>query len=351
MRDESSYLTISTDMKIKAVDPNVADNLGLFNQYKIKLLQLSGAICFVFNNRLKRTSYTSFQMNNNQIMYTDEVTDSSIECGIILFRISLDVIKPQIMIDNQAKERDLEDLTLKACQNNVCTYLTTMQEKKIEVDTIRKDRTTYNVQRMNTLIFDKLSKIVCETFLADVKRQKSKWIKDPVSFNTVQGMADLTNLYTNYKSTGLCKAQRKDIKSTILALATALKKYWAKNSAYKNPPGTTSGKPKGLAKWRFDHTAKNHTDSEGNQFVWCKKHVQKYENRIQSGMYMPGPHDHEKCQRRKSAGNAAWKENQNTRTVAKRKAPDSETATSDKGEKKLSLLKSFKTALSNQVKL
>ena len=101
MRDESSYLTISTDMKIKAVDPNVADNLGLFNQYKIQLLQLIGGIRFVFNNRLKRTSYTSFQPNNNQFLYTDEVTDRSIACGAVLFKMPMDVIKPQIVIDHR----------------------------------------------------------------------------------------------------------------------------------------------------------------------------------------------------------------------------------------------------------
>ena len=100
------------------------------------------------------------------------------------------------MIDHQDKERKLEDLTLKSCQNNVHTYLTTMRENKIEVNTFRKDGTTYNMQRMNTLIFEDFSKTGCKDFLADVKQHKSEWIKYPATFNTAQSMVDLVNLYT-----------------------------------------------------------------------------------------------------------------------------------------------------------
>lgn len=65
------------------------------------LRQLSGAINFIFKNHVKRTSYTSFQPNNNQFLYTDEVTDRSIACGAVLFKMPMDVIKPQIVIDHR----------------------------------------------------------------------------------------------------------------------------------------------------------------------------------------------------------------------------------------------------------
>ena len=73
-------------------------------------------------------------------------------------------------------------------------------------------------------MLDHISKTVCKDFLTYLKWKKSEWIKDPVTFNTAQRMVDLTNLYKNYKSTGLWGAQRNDAKSTITALATALKK-------------------------------------------------------------------------------------------------------------------------------
>ena len=132
-----------------------------------------------------------------------------------------------------------------------------MQENKVEVNTIRKDGTTYDMQRTNTLIFSNLSKTGHEYFLPDVKRQNSKWIKYPAMFNTAKSMVDLTNLYNNYKPTGLLDAHRKGAKSTIIALKTAFKKERDINSARKKPPGTTSGKLNSLAKWWFKHTGKD----------------------------------------------------------------------------------------------
>ena len=160
------------------------------------LRQLSGAINFIFKNHVKRTSYTFFQPDNNQFMYTNEVTDRSIACGAVLFKMSMDVIKPHIMIDHRSKERELEDLTLKTCQNNIHTYLKTMQEKIIDFDIIRKDSTTYNMQRMKNLLFDKLFKTRFGVYLEDVKRPKSEWIKYPMSFNTAQKTIHQTHMYT-----------------------------------------------------------------------------------------------------------------------------------------------------------
>ena len=177
-------------------------------------------------------------------------------------------------------------------------------------NTILKDVKTYEIQRMNTLIFDELSMMGCEDFLATVKWKNSEWIKDPVTFNTAQIMVDLMNLYKNYKSTVLWDAQRKYANSTIITLATTPKKYRANNSARKKTQGTTSGKANGLAKWRFDHTVNDKSDPEGNKFVWCKKHICKDENGVQSVIYMPEPHNHKEWKERKTAWNTAWKENQ-----------------------------------------
>ena len=68
MGDESSSLATSANMKIKATNPNVVGNLGLVNQYEIQTRQLSGAIHFIFKYHVKRTSYTSFQPNNNKFI-------------------------------------------------------------------------------------------------------------------------------------------------------------------------------------------------------------------------------------------------------------------------------------------
>ena len=112
--------------------------------------------------------------------------------------MALQVMKPQLVIDHRAKERKMEDLTIASCQDNVRTYLTTMQEMRIEIDSLRKDGIKYDEQRFLTLIFDELGKTAGD-FLADVKRQRSEWVKNPNGFDTSSFIADMTNLYTNYK--------------------------------------------------------------------------------------------------------------------------------------------------------
>ena len=59
---------------------------------------------------------------------------------------------------------------------------------------------------MNTLSFDDISNTGCEEFLVYVKQEKSEWVKEPAILNTVQSIVDLSNLYTNYTSTGLWDA-------------------------------------------------------------------------------------------------------------------------------------------------
>ena len=179
---------------------------------------------------------------------------------------------------------------------------------------------------MNTLSFDNISNTGSEEFLVDVKQEKSEWIKDPATLNTVQSIVDLRNLYTNYKSTGLWDAYIKYVRSTIIDLATGLNKEQAKNSPCKNPPWKTSGKWNVLVKWRFEHTGEEKSDPEVNKFVWCKKHSRKDTNGFQSGIYMPAPHDQERWKERKTARNTAWKGNQNNWDAAKLKATNSKPA-------------------------
>eukprot|EP00957_Ditylum_brightwellii_P172232 13111628-Ditylum_brightwellii.AAC.1 len=76
----------------------------------------------------------------------------------------MEVMKPHLVVDHQAKEIGLENMTLTLFGNNVQTLLTTMQEKRNE---------------------------------ANIKAKKRKWIKDPL----VTIVAECISLYTNYKST------------------------------------------------------------------------------------------------------------------------------------------------------
>ena len=81
-------------------------------------------------------------------------------------------MKPQLVIDHQAKERKMEDLKIKLCENNVRTYLTKMQDMKKNIDSLRKDGIKYDDLKFLTLTLDELGKTSGD-FLLDVKRQCS----------------------------------------------------------------------------------------------------------------------------------------------------------------------------------
>ena len=126
MGDKTSTLTKSFNMKINLINPNEAGNLGLVNRYKIRLRQLSGSLHFILKKYVFSTNYNSFQPEKSNFIYTDDRSGRQITCCLTLFIMALQVINPQMLIDHQSKEREMEDLTIELCDNNVRTYLTKM---------------------------------------------------------------------------------------------------------------------------------------------------------------------------------------------------------------------------------
>ena len=136
-----------------------------------------------------------------------------------------------------------------------------------------------------TLIFDELGKTAGD-FLSDVKRQRSEWVKNPNGFDTSSFIADMTNLYTNYKSTGEWDKQGADQQKVLIALATALKQERATNKQQSTDAGdgmtadanAKTGKTV-IPKWKFKkvgHTTK--CPITGDRFKWCPHHGRKEEN-------------------------------------------------------------------------
>ena len=77
-----------------------------------------------------------------------------------------------------------------------------MQEKKNEIDTLRKDGVEFDDRRFLALIFDCLALAKSKDFRADVKRKESAWVKYPATIDIAKIIDNTTNLYTNYKYTG-----------------------------------------------------------------------------------------------------------------------------------------------------
>ena len=113
-------------MVIKAIDPIKYGNQGLINRRKIQLQIFSGALHFILKNHITRTSYTSFQPQMDICLHTDEVTSHKIFCGMILLNIAMTVMKPQLVINSRKKEKELKNLSLASCGENVRTLLTQM---------------------------------------------------------------------------------------------------------------------------------------------------------------------------------------------------------------------------------
>ena len=91
--------------------------------------------------------------------------------------------------------------------------------------------------------------------------------------------------------------------------------------------------------------------ADGVKYVFCKDHGFKDENGNKSGMYMPTPHDHVKWLARKLVKRTAWKDKKKeANATGKRKATEA-TPNSSSPPIKLSLSRSFKSALITQVHL
>ena len=78
-------------------------------------------------------------------------------------------------------------------------------------------------------MFGKLIQSSCEDFKSEVKLTHNSWVKTPAAADENKIIPDFTNLYINYKSTGEWYNQVVKKDTTIIALATALKKEQKKN--------------------------------------------------------------------------------------------------------------------------
>ena len=207
------------------------------------------------------------------------------------------LIKPQLAVDHRTTKMCMEALTLSNCDNNVRTFLMKQQENFIEIDHLRGDGVTYNPQRFATLVFDKLVKTNCPNFLDDVKAERYKWIKRLSTFDMPQCIIDLTDLYTNYKHTGLWDKTVHNNKAQLISLATQFKeKMDAEKSTHKkkprnpNPTANQSGTRK-LGKWLFKDVGPTLRGPDKKNYALCPLHGRKTDG-VHSGMYMPAPHDH-----------------------------------------------------------
>ena len=66
-------------------------------------------------------------------------------------------MKPQLVVDHCSKEKELEEMTLAKYGHDIRQLLTSMQEKKNEIDTICKGGVKFYDHLFLTLVFDCLA--------------------------------------------------------------------------------------------------------------------------------------------------------------------------------------------------
>ena len=221
--------------------------------------QYNSIINFIIKNHLIQRSYTSQKPNKYLFTYKDEVSRRKVSCGLIKLWLCLNVVRSQLVVYFRVHETKLDDLALLSCNNNVNTFLTTMEKIRIVINLMLSDKQEFSEHRFWTIMFDQLPKSICEDFLTNVNQAKSNWIKNPKKFNCASAMIDFTNFYTNYTSTG--HWYKSDANAAmIIALVTALKKERNKNipKSPKNSGTPSDGRP-GLEIWKFENVGKFRT--------------------------------------------------------------------------------------------
>ena len=180
-------------------------------------------------------------------------------------------------------------------------------------------------------MLSQLIKTDCSDFLEDVKRQRRKWVKDSAKCDPGQCCVEMTNLYVNYKATGLWDKSDVSSQQSIITLATALKKEHAKNKQKKGTEITAStgcertptggGGKSRLPAWRITKVGKTFTSANGSDFVWCNQHGQRTKDGKLQGLYMPDGHDNDTWAVERAARATAFKLKMQEIKAAKRTAP------------------------------
>jgi hypothetical protein len=360
MGDENSSLSIpaAADMVIKAIDPNKPGNVGLTNKRRILLRQYSGMLNFIIKNHLQRTSYTSLNPKSSIFEYKDEVSGRRYSCGLIKLKLVFEIINPQLVVDHAIKEQELEALSLVGCGNNVHTLLTSLQEKRNEINAALPDNEEYPARRFNTTMFAQLEKSTCDDFLTEVKSSKSRWIRSPETFNSANEIGDLVKLYTNFASNGDW-SRSQDRHTKMVAMATELYKEQQKNRSRdplksRIPKKARVGEKtngSGIEQWKFKKEGKSKSVA-GSKYVWCQHHGHKDETGKQSGMYMLEPHDHADWVKKKEEKLQNWKAKRAAGAASKGGGGGSAVqATQAKSPGKLALAKSYRQALTTKIGL
>ena len=94
-------------------------------------------------------------------------------CGLINLWLCLNVVRPQLVVNYKVQETKLEDLMLLSCNNNVNTFLTTVDKMRIVINLMLLYKQEFSEHRFVTIMFGQLLNLSCDDFLKMSSKRKS----------------------------------------------------------------------------------------------------------------------------------------------------------------------------------
>ena len=251
----------------------------------------------------------------------------------------------------------LKALTLAQFGTKLLDLLNEMESfrKRIEAE----KGTAYDEDEYATMLFGKLDGYKQEDFQFEIRSEKKEWSKGNRTIPQI--IEALKSSYTdliNQDKWGSIDSSHEQ----IIALTSKIEYLQgrAKSSNGGGRGGDSNGGREGdtnkdrrsgkYPDWRIKFVGNRTKDPEtGRDMVWCKHH--KSADGVVDGVYFPYPHNHEKWELKKKKWitekklNQAKRKKEKAQEAAASKGGDDTKSKKPKGEPKLALSKSLRTAL------
>ena len=154
----------------------------------------SSIVNFIIKNHLIWSSYTYQNPNKELFTNKDEVSGREVSCELIKLWLCLNVVRLQLVVDYRVHEKKVKDLILLICNNNINTFLTTIEKMRIVINSMFPDKQDFAEHRFVTIMFYQILKSSYKEFFTNVKQAKRDWTENPKNFDCASAMVDLTKL-------------------------------------------------------------------------------------------------------------------------------------------------------------
>ena len=287
--------------------------------------------------RLQKSHYTWSSADGR-----DVEADGPTVVALIMSRVN-----PHYKIDMFEEIKQLKQITLSSCSNDVTAFLDKIKAKKLLID--QKDATAYTEDAFVRDLFGQFKSAPVEEFSLKYKRLETLWLVGKETIVPESFMDEAEALFINLKGNGHWTSSYNP-KDQIIALTTEVKSLKETISKLQTKPSTSDTGLKSTdldPNWRITKVENglehNMVVVDGKSYWWCPDgHKWNGEERAMYVTHKPG-HQHQRWLERKNR----WLENRKRdREATTAPADKSESSTTkDKGDKKLSLSQSLQAAL------